>query len=293
MIIRARRIPPRSGPRSSRPRPLRARSATAPRRSAPPFAVSGLATYWWLPAKVMKRARSSASAHCRSRTTRSSVRPCGVELMSAFLWTASDLAGLPGARLAGDFRPITGVSIDTRTLVQGDLFFALRDVRDGHNFVGQALTKGAAAAVVEIGRAAEFGERGALVAVPDVLDAMRALGSLARARMNGGVVAVTGSVGKTGTKEALKLVLSRFGATHASAASYNNHWGVPLTLARMPAESAFGVFEIGMNHEGEIAPLTRMVRPHVAIVTTIEPVHIAHFRSILGIADAKGEIFAG
>jgi UDP-N-acetylmuramoyl-tripeptide--D-alanyl-D-alanine ligase len=213
--------------------------------------------------------------------------------MSASLWTAPDLAGLPGARLVGDFRAITGISIDTRTLAQGDLFFALKDVRDGHDFVRDALAKGAAAAVVEIGRAAEFAEAGALVAVPDVLDAMGALGTMSRARMTGRVVAVTGSVGKTGTKEALKLVLSRFGATHASAASYNNHWGVPLTLSRMPADSAFGVFEIGMNHEGEIAPLTRMVRPHVAIVTTIEPVHIAHFRSILGIADAKGEIFAG
>ncbi|HEV7872579.1 MAG TPA: UDP-N-acetylmuramoylalanyl-D-glutamyl-2,6-diaminopimelate--D-alanyl-D-alanine ligase [Enterovirga sp.] len=209
------------------------------------------------------------------------------------LWTAPDLAGLPGARLVGDLRPITGVSIDTRTLAEGDLFFALKDARDGHDFVRDALGKGAAAAVIEAGRAAEFGESGPFVIVPDVLDAMRALGELSRARMQGRVVAVTGSVGKTGTKEALKLVLARFGATHASAASYNNHWGVPLTLSRMPADSAFGVFEIGMNHEGEIAPLTRMVRPHAAIVTTIEPVHIAHFRSILGIADAKGEIFAG
>jgi UDP-N-acetylmuramoyl-tripeptide--D-alanyl-D-alanine ligase len=213
--------------------------------------------------------------------------------MNAPLWTAPDLAGLPGARLVGDFRPVTGVSIDTRTLAKGDLFFALKDVRDGHDFVRDALAKGAAAAVIEAGRASELGETGPFVAVPDVLDAMCALGTASRARMDGRIVAVTGSVGKTGTKEALKLILSRFGATHASAASYNNHWGVPLTLARMPADSAFGVFEIGMNHAGEIAPLTRMVRPHVAVVTTIEPVHIAQFRSILGIADAKGEIFHG
>lgn len=210
------------------------------------------------------------------------------------LWSREELAGLPGARLVGEPRPVSGVSIDTRTLVEGDLFFAIvGDARDGHDFVRAAFAKGAAAAFVEAGRAAEFAEAGPLVAVADVLDAMRHLGQAARARTQARIVAVTGSVGKTGTKEALRLVLERFGATHASAASYNNHWGVPLTLARMPADTAFGVFEIGMNHAGEIAPLTAMVRPHVAIVTTIEPVHVGHFRSIFGIADAKGEIFAG
>jgi UDP-N-acetylmuramoyl-tripeptide--D-alanyl-D-alanine ligase len=122
---------------------------------------------------------------------------------------------------------------------------------------------------------------------------MRQLGRAARARTQAGIVAITGSVGKTGTKEAMRLVLSGQGETHASVASYNNHWGVPLTLARMPEGSAYGVFEIGMNHAAEILPLTGMVRPHVAVVTTVEPVHIEFFPSIWGIADAKGEIFSG
>jgi UDP-N-acetylmuramoyl-tripeptide--D-alanyl-D-alanine ligase len=122
---------------------------------------------------------------------------------------------------------------------------------------------------------------------------MRQLGRAARTRTNARIVAITGSVGKTGTKEAMRLALARQGATHASVASYNNHWGVPLTLARMPRESVFGVFEIGMNHAHEILPLTGMVRPHVAVITTVEPVHIEFFPSLWGIADAKGEIFSG
>jgi UDP-N-acetylmuramoyl-tripeptide--D-alanyl-D-alanine ligase len=126
-----------------------------------------------------------------------------------------------------------------------------------------------------------------------VLAAMGEIGRAARRRVAARIVAVTGSVGKTGTKEALRHVLARQGRTHASVASYNNQWGVPLTLVRMPRETAFGVFEIGMNHAGEIAPLTGMVAPHVAIVTTVEPVHIEYFRSVSGIADAKGEIFSG
>jgi UDP-N-acetylmuramoyl-tripeptide--D-alanyl-D-alanine ligase len=142
-------------------------------------------------------------------------------------------------------------------------------------------------------RAAEFAGLGTVVAVPDPLKGMEALGRASRARTSAGVVAITGSVGKTGTKEAMRSVLAQQGATHASVASYNNHWGVPLTLTRMPADSRFAVFEIGMNHAGEIVPLTQMVRPHVAVVTTVEGVHIEHFRSIEGIADAKGEIFAG
>ena len=129
--------------------------------------------------------------------------------------------------------------------------------------------------------------------MPDVLKAMEHAGTARRAELKAGVVAVTGSVGKTGTKEALRLVLSRFGATHASAASYNNHWGVPLTLARMPAETQFGVFEIGMNHAGEITPLVAMVRPRVAIVTMIAPVHLEYFASLDAIAEAKAEIFSG
>ena len=241
--------------------------------------------------------------------------------MTEPLWTGDDLARLPGASLRGGdageatqgparrplgcfatlamtaptgFGPIGGVSIDTRTLAPGDLFFAIRGVAsDGHDHVRPAFARGAAAAVVAEARAAAFADAGPLVVVPDVLAAMGALGRAARARTAARIVGVTGSVGKTGTKEALRLVLSRVGRTHAADASYNNHWGVPLTLARMPAAADFGVFEIGMNHPGEIVPLAAMVRPHVAIVTSVEPVHIGHFRSILGIADAKGEIFSG
>ncbi|HVL72837.1 MAG TPA: UDP-N-acetylmuramoylalanyl-D-glutamyl-2,6-diaminopimelate--D-alanyl-D-alanine ligase, partial [Beijerinckiaceae bacterium] len=210
------------------------------------------------------------------------------------LWTIDEILAATGGRLAGDPGPIGGASIDTRTLAPGDLFFAIRgEARDGHDFVRDALGKGAAASVVAEDRAAEFTETGPLVVVPDVLGAMGDLGRAARRRVRAGIVAVTGSVGKTGTKEALRHVLSRQGRTHASVASYNNQWGVPLTLARMPRDSEFGVFEIGMNHAGEIAPLTAMVAPHVAIVTTVEPVHIEYFRSVLGIADAKGEIFSG
>jgi UDP-N-acetylmuramoyl-tripeptide--D-alanyl-D-alanine ligase len=214
--------------------------------------------------------------------------------MTAPLWTPHDVIAATGGRWSGDMRPASGVSIDTRTLEPGDLFFAIRgDVHDGHRFVGEALAKGAAAAVVDEERVSEFEDAGALVAVPDVLAAMAALGTAARARSGARVVAVTGSVGKTGTKEAMRLAFERLGPTHASVASYNNHWGVPLTLARLSPEAAYGVFEIGMNHAGEIAPLTRMVRPHVAVVTTVEPVHIEFFRSIAAIADAKGEVFLG
>jgi UDP-N-acetylmuramoyl-tripeptide--D-alanyl-D-alanine ligase len=214
--------------------------------------------------------------------------------MTAPLWTPHDLIAASGGRLIGEMSPGSGVSIDTRTLEAGDLFFAIKgDVHDGHGFVRQALAKGAAVAVVAEERAPEFEGAGPLLLVPDVLTAMAALGIAARNRSGAKIVAVTGSVGKTGTKEALRLAFERLGPTHASVASYNNHWGVPLTLARMPAEAAYGVFEIGMNHAGEIAPLTRMVRPHVAIITTVEPVHIEFFPSIAAIADAKGEIFAG
>jgi UDP-N-acetylmuramoyl-tripeptide--D-alanyl-D-alanine ligase len=214
--------------------------------------------------------------------------------MTAPLWTGDEIAAATGGRLLGALGPVTGASIDTRTLQPGDLFFAIKgDARDGHDFVRDALAKGAAAAVVAEARAEEFADAGPLVAVPDVLEAMAALGRAARQRTGAKIVAITGSVGKTGTKEAMRHVLARQGETHASVASYNNHWGVPLTLARMPRGAAFGVFEIGMNHAGEIVPLTAMVRPHVAIVTTIEPVHVEYFRSIWGIADAKGEIFSG
>jgi UDP-N-acetylmuramoyl-tripeptide--D-alanyl-D-alanine ligase len=210
------------------------------------------------------------------------------------LWAPEELvAGLEG-RAVGTIAPVTGLSIDTRTLQPGDLFVAIRgEARDGHAFLSDALAKGAAAAVVAVGQTGELtaGER--LIAVDEPLRALERLAAAARRRSPARIAAVTGSVGKTSTKEALRLVLGRFGETHAAVASYNNHWGVPLTLARLPRTADFGVFEIGMNHAGEIAPLTRLVRPQVAIVTTIAPVHIEFFRSLTGITDAKGEIFLG
>jgi UDP-N-acetylmuramoyl-tripeptide--D-alanyl-D-alanine ligase len=213
----------------------------------------------------------------------------------SMLWTEAEVRAGLGATLVG--KPpagVSGMSIDTRTLEAGDLFFALQgESRDGHGFVEGALAKGAAAAVVTAPHVEALKDFGALYVVDDVLQAMERLGVASRRRMHGRVVAVTGSVGKTSTKEALRHVLARQGATHASVASYNNHWGVPLTLARMPRETQYGVFEIGMNHPFEILPLTSFVKPHVALVTTVEPVHLEHFASIAAIADAKGEIFSG
>ena len=214
--------------------------------------------------------------------------------MNSPLWTSDEIAAATGARLGGGFVQATGASIDTRTLEPGDLYFAIRgDVHDGHDFVAAALEKGASAAVVSEEKAPALKDSDRLIVVPDVLEAMRQMGRAARKRTDAKIVAITGSVGKTGTKEAMRLSLARHGATHASVASYNNHWGVPLTLVRMPRETTFGVFEIGMNHAHEILPLTGMVRPHVAVITTVEPVHIEFFPSLWGIADAKGEIFSG
>jgi UDP-N-acetylmuramoyl-tripeptide--D-alanyl-D-alanine ligase len=209
------------------------------------------------------------------------------------LWTMKAILTATGGRLMGRNVDIAGISIDTRTLEPGDLFVALSDVRDGHDFVEQAFQKGAAAALVLSTRAASLASLGPVIGVDDVLKALAALGQAARLRTKAKILAITGSVGKTGTKEALKAVLSQQGRTHASVASYNNHFGVPLTLARMPEETEFGIFEIGMNHAFEILPLTAMVRPHVALITTVEAVHIEHFKGVEGIADAKGEIFSG
>ncbi len=211
------------------------------------------------------------------------------------LWTVEAMAKAMGAARAGALpAAISGLSIDTRTLKPGDAFFAITgENRDGHEFVAAALQAGAGLAVVAREKRDQFGKDAPLLVVEDVLRALEDLGRAARARSGAKIIAVTGSVGKTGTKEALRLVLSGEGETHASAASYNNHWGVPLSLALMPESAKFGVFEIGMNHAGEITPLTRMVRPHVAIITTIAPVHLEFFDSIDGIADAKAEIFLG
>ena len=212
------------------------------------------------------------------------------------LWSGLGLVAALEARVSG--RPpdaVTGVSIDTRTLEPGDLFVAIKgEHSDGHAHVRAAFDKGAAAAIVSEDASDALIGAGALYIVrDDGLAALQRLGRAARARGKPRIAAVTGSVGKTSTKEALRLVLAGEGATHASIASYNNHWGVPLTLARMPRETRFGVFEIGMNHAGEITPLTALVRPHVALVTNVAEVHIEHFASIEGIADAKGEIFSG
>ena len=156
-----------------------------------------------------------------------------------------------------------------------------------------AFEKGAAAAVIDEAHASELAGAGPLFVVKDVQQSLESLGQRARERTAAFIAAITGSVGKTSTKDMTRLMLSRFGDTHASAASYNNHWGVPLTLARMPAKSRFGVFELGMNHAGEIAALVAQVRPHVAVVTRIAPVHLEYFGSIEDIADAKAEIFSG
>ncbi len=211
------------------------------------------------------------------------------------LWIQAELGAALGTEPSEPPNtPVNGVSIDSRTLEAGDLFFAIKgDAHDGHDHVGRAFEAGASAAVVSRERAHELASLGSVFAVDDTLKSMESLGLAARARSNAKIVAVTGSVGKTTAKEMLRAMLTACGATHASAASYNNHWGVPLTLARMPADARFGVFEMGMNHAGEIAPLTRMARPHVALVTTIAPVHIEHLGSIEAIADAKAEIFLG
>ncbi len=211
------------------------------------------------------------------------------------LWTQAEVTAALGTAPSSSLSAsVVGVSIDSRTLEPGDLFFAIRgDAHDGHDHVARAIEAGAVAAVVSRERARELAALGPAFAVEDTLKAMERLGVAARARSKAKIVAVTGSVGKTTVKEMLRAMLTACGATHASAASYNNHWGVPLTLARMPAEVRFGVFEMGMNHAGEITPLTRMARPHVALVTTIAPVHIEHLGSIEAIADAKAEIFLG
>jgi UDP-N-acetylmuramoyl-tripeptide--D-alanyl-D-alanine ligase len=210
------------------------------------------------------------------------------------LWTLEAMSGAMQAEGAGALpTDVTGISIDSRTLVKGDAFFAIQgESRDGHDFVEAALKAGAGVAVIAREQRGRF-VGSPLLIVPDVLEALRDLARASRERMHGKVIAVTGSVGKTGTKEALRLALSAEGETHASAASYNNHWGVPLSLARCPAGVKFAIFEIGMNHAGEITPLAKLVRPHVAIVTSIEPVHLEYFGSLEKIADAKAEIFAG
>jgi UDP-N-acetylmuramoyl-tripeptide--D-alanyl-D-alanine ligase len=207
------------------------------------------------------------------------------------LWTSHDAAAATGGSNTRDWQ-CTGISIDTRTIQPGDLFVALKDARDGHDFVAQAFDKGAAAALVS--RVPDgVNNESPLLMVGDVLEALETLGAAARARTDARVVAITGSVGKTSTKEMLRAILSDQGRTHASVASYNNHWGVPLTLARMPADTEYAVVEIGMNHPGEIAPLAKLARPHVAMITTVAAAHLEAFENIEGIALEKASIIDG
>jgi len=208
------------------------------------------------------------------------------------LWTASEAAAATGGAAQGDWSA-SGVSIDTRTLAKGDLYLAIRGERlDGHDFVDAAFEAGAAAAMVAKVKAKAWSGRPLLV-VADTFESLNALGAAARQRTAARIAAITGSVGKTSTKEALRFVLARQGSTAATAGNLNNHWGAPLSLARMPADTAYGVFELGMNAPGEIGPLSRLVRPHVAIITTIAPAHTEFFPSLGAVADAKAEIFEG
>jgi len=215
--------------------------------------------------------------------------------VTAPLWKTGAMAAAMKAERAGALPDgVTGISIDSRSLKPDEAFFAIKgDTHDGHAFVGKALAAGAGLAVVAQAQRAAMPADAPLLVVPDVLAGLVDLAGAARARSRGRIVAVTGSVGKTSTKEALRLALGRNGETHASAASFNNHWGVPLSLARMPEAASYGIFEIGMNHAGEITPLTKLVRPHVAIITTIAPVHLEFFSGVEAIADAKAEIFLG
>ena len=211
------------------------------------------------------------------------------------LWVVDAMAVAMQAARAGALpQAIGGLSIDSRSIAPGEAFFAIKgDTHDGHGFVATALKNGAGLAVVAESKRGEMPADAPLLVVPDVLAGLTDLAAAARARSRGKIVAVTGSVGKTSTKEALRLALGRNGEVHASVASFNNHWGVPLSLARLPETARYGVFEIGMNHAGEITPLTKLVRPDVAIVTTVAPVHLAFFNSVDEIADAKAEIFLG
>ncbi len=209
--------------------------------------------------------------------------------MTAPLWTSIDAAAATGGTAIAEWAA-TGISIDTRTLETGDLFVALAGPNfDGHDFVDTAFAAGAASALVS--REASLNGRPGLVST-DTLDAMEKLATAARDRSRAKIAAITGSVGKTGTKEALAHVLSAQGETGYSKSSLNNHWGVPLSVARLPASARFGVFEIGMNHPGEITPLVGLVRPHVAVITAIASAHREFFDSVEDIARAKGEIFS-
>jgi UDP-N-acetylmuramoyl-tripeptide--D-alanyl-D-alanine ligase len=203
------------------------------------------------------------------------------------LWTSFEIAKATGGTAIGDWQ-IKGLSIDTRTIKEGDLFIPLKDERDGHDFIDMAYDKGAASVISE----KDLGTR-PHIRVADSFKALQDLAIAARQRSSAKRIAVTGSVGKTTVKEMLAHVLRAYGKTHASQKSYNNHWGVPLTLASMPKDCDFGVFEMGMNHAGELRALSNIVCPNVAAITKIAPAHLAHFTSLEDIALAKAEVFEG
>ena len=205
------------------------------------------------------------------------------------LWTSAEIAAATGGVASAEFA-VTGVAFDSREVGPGDLFVAMKgEASDGHLYLDQAFAQGAAGAIVSEPCAHPH------VLVADSFTALQMLGRASRARSGATIIGVTGSVGKTSAKEALFAALDRGapGAVHRSVKSYNNHTGVPLSLARMPRDARFGVFEMGMNHAGELAELTQIVRPHIAVVTAIAPAHTEFFRDESAIADAKGEIFAG
>ncbi|MCK0167378.1 UDP-N-acetylmuramoyl-tripeptide--D-alanyl-D-alanine ligase [Jannaschia sp. S6380] len=207
------------------------------------------------------------------------------------LWSDRKAAAATGGTARGDWS-VSGFAIDSRDIAPGQMFVALKAARDGHDFVGAALKAGAGAALVD--RVPNGCEDAPLLVVDDVQTALEALGRAGRERARARVIAVTGSVGKTSTKEMLRHCLSVQGTTHAAIRSYNNHWGVPLTLASIPPDADYAIVEIGMNHPGEIAPLTRQAAPHVAMVTNVAPVHLEAFADgLAGIAREKASIFEG
>jgi len=214
----------------------------------------------------------------------------------SWLWTSEAMIAAMGGRPIGTLPDgITGISIDSRSVGPGEAFFAIKGDRvDGHDYASLAIAGGASLIVVSESKLPALGRLTIpMIVVEDVLVALGKLAVASRERSGARIVAVTGSVGKTTTKEMLRKALAPSGKVHAAVASFNNHWGVPLTLARMPADTAFGVFEVGMNHAGEIRPLVKMVRPHVAIITTIAAAHLGHFKDLEEIAAAKAEIFEG
>jgi len=207
--------------------------------------------------------------------------------MSGVLWTSEEASKATDGVAMGRWE-VTGLSIDSRSLKAGELFIPLKDVRDGHEFIPSAREAGAGAVISERNI-----EAAPALIVDDSLAAMRDMAVAARQRSKAKRIAITGSVGKTSLKEAISAICQSVGRTHKSQKSFNNHWGVPLTLASMPKDTEFGVFEAGMNHAGELADLSPLIAPHVAVITKIAPAHLAHFENIDAIAEAKSEIFQG